>query len=68
MNHTDKLLMALLSDQSMNRSDAISKIVNASRNASSLEGLRSAIEHIAYHAQRIDALREENFRKLTTTA
>ena len=67
MNHTDKLLMALLSDQSMNRSDAISKIVNASRNASSLEGLRSAIEHIAHHAQRIDALREESFRKSTTT-
>ena len=59
----DHLLTALLSDTATNRADAVAKMLNASRNASSLEGLRTALEHIARHMERVDQLREESYRK-----
>jgi hypothetical protein len=62
----DKLLTALLADMATNRADAIAKMIDASRNASSLEGLRAALEHIARHMERIDCMREENYRKAVT--
>lgn len=62
LTHNDKLLTAFLSDTANNRAEAVSKILNAARNASSLEGLRTAIEHIAHHMERVDCIREESLR------
>ena len=61
--HNDRLLTNLLANLGNTRADAVAKINNAARNASSLQELREAIEIFTAHMHRIEGLYEEAYRK-----
>jgi len=58
----DKLLISLLSQQASNRADAAGKMLAAAYRASSLEQARREIEEVLAQMQRVDELREEEYR------
>ena len=62
-NKIQTATITLLSQLASNRSEAISKIVTASKNARSLEHLQAEIESIAAFYNRADVVTEEAYRR-----